>query len=207
MVKTGLAANDSRSESNGVGALPASPVGRGRSPLGKDELIARAKRIAMVLSDNDGVLTDNTVFVSEVGEELKQYSFRDGMGVERLRNAGVQTAIVTREKSAIVRRRAEKLQLPFVWEGVRDKREHLQKILVEARLGADQLAYIGDDVNDLGILAAVGEVGLTGAPSDAEPEVAGAVHLHGGRCGGYGALREFAEAILRLRTSPQGGRS
>lgn len=167
--------------------------------LPASELSARAKRIALVLADNDGVLTDGTVFVSEVGEELKQYSLRDGMGVERLRNAGVQTAIVTREKSAIVRRRAEKLQLPFVWEGVRDKREHLQKILVEARLGVDQLAYIGDDVNDLGILEAIAPAGLTAAPADAMSIVRDSVHYVCEAPGGRGAFRDFAEWILRLR--------
>ena len=172
-----------------------------KTGLPHDELIARAKRIAMVLSDNDGVLTDNTVFVSEVGEELKQYSLRDGMGVERLRHAGVQTAIVTREKSAIVRRRAEKLQLPFVWEGVRDKREHLQKILVEARLGVDQLAYIGDDVNDLEIIEAIAPAGLTAAPADAFANVRGAVHYVCEAPGGRGAFRDFAEWILSLRTA------
>ena len=198
MVKTGLD-RDARSESHGEGILPASPVGRGRSPLGINELVARARRVALVLADNDGVLTDGTVFVSEVGEELKQYSLRDGMGVERLRNAGVQTAIVTREKSAIVRRRAEKLQLPFVWEGVRDKREHLQKILVEARLGVDQLAYIGDDVNDLGILEAIAPAGLTAAPADAMSIVRDSVHYVCEAPGGRGAFRDFAEWILRLR--------
>ena len=171
-----------------------------KTSLPMDELIARAKRVALVLADNDGVLTDGTVFVSEVGEELKQYSLRDGMGVERLRHAGVGTAIVTRESSAIVRRRAEKLQLPFVWEGVRDKREHLQKILVEARLGADQVAYIGDDVNDLGIIEAIAPAGLTAAPADAMPQVREAVHYVCEAPGGRGAFRDFAEWILRLRT-------
>ncbi len=167
--------------------------------LPHDELVARAKRLALVLSDNDGVLTDATVFVSEVGEEYKQYSFRDGMGVERLRTAGVETAIVTREQSAIVRRRAEKLKLPFVFEGLRDKREHLPKILVEARLGVDQLAYIGDDVNDLGIIEAIAPAGLTAAPADAMPEVREAVHYVCEAPGGRGAFRDFAEWILRLR--------
>jgi 3-deoxy-D-manno-octulosonate 8-phosphate phosphatase (KDO 8-P phosphatase) len=167
--------------------------------LPHDELVARAKRVRLVLTDNDGVLTDNTVFVSEVGEELKQYSFRDGMGVERLRNQDVQTAIVTRESSAIVRRRAEKLQLPWVFEGVRDKREHLQKIMLEARLGVDQLAYIGDDVNDLGIIEAIAPAGLTAAPADAMPIVREAVHYVCEAPGGRGAFRDFAEWILRLR--------
>jgi 3-deoxy-D-manno-octulosonate 8-phosphate phosphatase (KDO 8-P phosphatase) len=163
------------------------------------ELVARAKRLALVLSDNDGVLTDGTVFVSEVGEEYKQYSLRDGMGVERLRHAEISTAIVTREKNAIVRRRAEKLELPHVWQGVRDKREHLPKILVETRLGVDQIAYIGDDVNDLGIIEAIASAGLTGAPADAMPNVRESVHYVCEAPGGRGAFREFAEWLLRLR--------
>jgi 3-deoxy-D-manno-octulosonate 8-phosphate phosphatase (KDO 8-P phosphatase) len=164
------------------------------------ELVARARRIAMVLADNDGVLTDGTVFVSEVGEEMKQYSLRDGMGVERLRHAEIATAIVTREKNAIVRRRAEKLELPHVWQGIRDKREHLPKILADARLGIEQLAYIGDDVNDLGIIEAIGPSGLTAAPADAMPQVKAAVHYVCEAPGGRGAFRDFAEWILRLRT-------
>jgi 3-deoxy-D-manno-octulosonate 8-phosphate phosphatase (KDO 8-P phosphatase) len=164
------------------------------------ELVARARRIAMVLCDNDGVLTDGTVFVSEVGEEMKQYSLRDGMGVERLRNHEIQTAIVTREKNAIVRRRAEKLELPHVWQGIRDKRDHLAKILIEARLGVDQLAYIGDDVNDLGIIDAIGGSGLTACPADAMPQVKEAVHYVCEAPGGRGAFRDLAEWILRLRT-------
>jgi 3-deoxy-D-manno-octulosonate 8-phosphate phosphatase (KDO 8-P phosphatase) len=174
--------------------------------LSDAELAARAARIRLVLTDCDGVLTDAGVYVSERGEELKRFSLRDGMGVERLREAGIATAIVTRERSPIVARRAEKLGIQL-YEGVRDKRAALPQILADTGVSPDSVAYLGDDVNDLGIIAAVGEAGLTGAPSDAEPEVAAAVHLHGGRCGGYGALREFAETILRLRAPARGGRS
>lgn len=163
------------------------------------ELVARARRIAMVLCDNDGVLTDGTVFVSEVGEEFKQYSLRDGMGVERLRGHDIQTAIVTREKNAIVRRRAEKLELPHVWQGIRDKREHLSTILRDARLGVDQIAYIGDDVNDLGIMDAIAGSGLIAAPADAMPAVKEVVHYVCEAPGGRGAFRDLAEWILRLR--------
>jgi len=73
--------------------------------------MVKADRIALVITDNDGVLTDGTVYVSERGEEMKQYSVRDGMGVERLRRAGIATAVVTRESSALIARRAEKLEL------------------------------------------------------------------------------------------------
>ena len=161
------------------------------------EVALRAARIALVLCDNDGVLTDGRVLVSERGEELKAYSLRDGMGVERLRGAGIATAIVTRERSAFAVRRAEKLGLPHVWTGVLDKRAHLARVLEETHLRVEQIAYIGDDVNDLGIIDAVGARGLTAAPADAMPEVADAVHLVCRAPGGHGAFRELAEWILR----------
>ncbi len=115
------------------------------------EIGRRAARIAMVLTDNDGVLTDGRVWLSPGGEEMLAYSRRDGMGVQRLRERGVATAIVTREQSAIVLRRAEKLELPHVWLGVREKRAYLARILAETGLQVEQLAYIGDDVNDLSL--------------------------------------------------------
>jgi 3-deoxy-D-manno-octulosonate 8-phosphate phosphatase (KDO 8-P phosphatase) len=170
------------------------------------EISVRAARCALVLCDNDGVLTDGTVLVSERGEELKRYSLRDGMGVERLRDAGVATAIVTRETSAIARRRGEKLALPFVWTGVADKAAFLGRVLDEAGLTTAQLAYIGDDVNDLGIIEAIRDVGLTAAPADAMPEVRTAVHMVCRNPGGGGAFRELAEWILTHRGAvPTGG--
>ncbi len=171
--------------------------------LTEAEAARRAAAVKLVVCDNDGVLTDGTVFVSERGEELKQYSLRDGMGVERLRDKGVATGILTRERSAIVQRRAEKLMLPHVWIGVADKRAHLHRILEEARVAIGEVAYIGDDVNDLGIIDAIGEAGLTCAPADAMVEVQRAVHLVCRQPGGRGAFRELAEFIVRHQ--PEGG--
>lgn len=162
-------------------------------------LVRRAARVAMVLCDNDGVLTDGTVWVSSRGEEMVAFSRRDGMGVQLLRERGVATAIVTREDSAIVRRRAEKLELPHLWLGVRDKRAHLGRILDETGLRADQLAYVGDDVNDLELMMTVGAEGLTAAPADAIPEIRRAAHYVCEAAGGRGAFREVAEWLLRLR--------
>jgi 3-deoxy-D-manno-octulosonate 8-phosphate phosphatase (KDO 8-P phosphatase) len=173
--------------------------------LATGELVGRAARIALVLCDNDGVLTDGTVWVSGRGEEMMVYSRRDGMGVQRLRERGVATAIVTREQSAIVRRRAEKLELPHLWLGVRDKRAHLARVLAETGLRGDQLACIGDDVNDLDLIAAIGEAGLTAAPADAIPEVKRAVHYVCDAAGGRGAFREVAEWLLRLRDAAASG--
>ncbi len=171
----------------------------GTRALSTEQLVGRAQRVRLVLTDCDGVLTDGTVYVSEHGEALKRFSLRDGMGVERLREAGIETAIVTRERSPIVARRAEKLRLPHLFEGVLDKAAELARILAAAGCGPDEVAYIGDDVNDLGILGEVGREGLTAAPFDALETVADAVHHVCRARGGEGAFREFAEWILRLR--------
>lgn len=168
--------------------------------LSQDEARARARRLRLVLSDVDGVLTDAGVYYSEAGEALKRFSLRDGMGVERLREAGVETAFLTRERSPIVERRVEKLKLARSWHGVRDKRAALEAILGETGLTLEQLGYIGDDVNDLGIIQAIAERGLTAAPADGMPEVKDAVAYVASERGGHGAFRDFAEWILRMRT-------
>ena len=169
------------------------------SALPTRDLVARAGRLRLVLTDCDGVLTDGAVFVSEHGEALLRFSRRDGLGVERLREAGIETAIVTRERSPIAARRAEKLGLRLHFEGVLDKAAELPRVLSEAGCRADEVAYIGDDLNDLGLLYAVARGGLTAAPFDAFEPVAAAVHHLCRARGGEGAFREFAEWILRLR--------
>ena len=165
---------------------------------------ARAARLRVVITDNDGVLTDGRVYVSAAGEQLKAYSVRDGMGVERLRAAGLATGVLTREAPALIAPRAHKLALTYVWTGVRDKRAQLATILAETGAAIEQLAYLGDDVNDLELLAAIGEHGLTAAPADAMPEVRDAVHYLSDATGGRGAFREFAEWLLRLRNNTGG---
>jgi len=182
-----------------VTGLRLAPPGWGTRALSAEQLVARARQVRLVLTDCDGVLTDGTVYVGEHGEALKRFSLRDGMGVERLREAGIETAIVTRERSPIVARRAEKLRLPHLFEGVLDKAAELPRILAASGRGRHEVAYIGDDLNDLGILGEVGREGLTASPFDALEPVANAVHHVCRARGGEGAFREFAEWILRLR--------
>jgi 3-deoxy-D-manno-octulosonate 8-phosphate phosphatase (KDO 8-P phosphatase) len=170
------------------------------TPACPADAAARAERIALVVTDNDGVLTDGTVYVSATGEAMKAYSVRDGMGVERLRDRGIATAILTREPPALVAPRAHKLEVRL-WTGVRNKRAHLPRVLDEAGVTLDQLAYIGDDLNDLDIIEAIGGVGLTAAPGDAMPRVRDCVHYVCDAPGGRGAFREFAEWLLGLRTA------
>lgn len=151
----------------------------------------------MVLTDCDGVLTDTGVYYSDRGEELKRFSIRDGMGFERLSKAGIAAAIVTGERSGSVARRAEKLA-SRAFLGVADKAAHLDAVLREMGASIDEVAYIGDDVNDLGVMARVAERGLCGAPADAVPEARSAAHHVTGARGGQGAFRDFAEWILLL---------
>jgi 3-deoxy-D-manno-octulosonate 8-phosphate phosphatase (KDO 8-P phosphatase) len=165
---------------------------------------ARAARLRVVITDNDGVLTDGRVYVSAAGEQLKAYSVRDGMGVERLAASGIATGVLTREAPALIAPRAHKLALAHVWTGVRDKRAHLAQILADTGAELAELAYVGDDFNDLELLELVGERGLTAAPGDAMPEVRQIVHYVSDAPGGRGAFREVAEWLLRLRPSSGG---
>ncbi len=167
--------------------------------LSAEQLGSRARNIRLVVSDVDGVLTPAQVYYSERGEELKRFSLRDGMGTELLRQAGIETAYFSRESCPIAHRRASKLALRHVWMGVQDKALKLPELLKDARFRLDEVAYIGDDVNDVGAMQLVEEVGLVGAPSDAVPAVARIVHMLTQSRGGEGAFRDFADWILSLR--------
>lgn len=157
----------------------------------------KARRIQLVLTDCDGVLTDGTVYYSERGEEMKRFSIRDGMGVERLRRLGrVEVGIVSGEESMPLQWRAEKLHIVELHLGIRDKPAVLQEILQRRGLQPEQVAYIGDDTNDVEVMR---YVGLSACPADATrfaKEVADYVCT--GK-GGEGAFRDFAELIIAAK--------
>ena len=164
--------------------------------LSAAHLRLRAAAVRLVVSDVDGVLTDAGVYYSAEGEALKRFSMRDGMGVELLRDAGIVTALLTREESPIVARRAQKLKIDCVWSGQRDKREALPRLIQALGYELRAVAYIGDDVNDLPALGFVAEAGLAVCPADAVPAVAHAVHFVTSARGGHGAFRELCDLIL-----------
>jgi 3-deoxy-D-manno-octulosonate 8-phosphate phosphatase (KDO 8-P phosphatase) len=161
------------------------------------DFAALARRLKLVLTDCDGVLTDGGVYYSERGEELKRFNIRDGMGVERLRTlAGIETGIITGEFSPSVSRRAEKLRITECHLGAKDKTAVVRSILQRLDLSSEEVAYLGDDVNDLPAFAVVG---LTACPGDALDEVKAAAHVILQQPGGYGAFREFVEIVLKAR--------
>ena len=165
--------------------------------MSENQLRTSAARIRLLLTDVDGVLTDNGVFYGESGEVMKRFSIRDGMGVERLRKlADIDTGIITGETSPSVARRAEKLRIIELHLGIKDKLARVQELMQRLQLQWDQLAYIGDDVNDLEVME---KVGIAACPADAMPQVSAIVHYHCSVRGGYGAFREFAEWLIELK--------
>ena len=165
------------------------------------ELQKRAGEIKLVISDNDGVLTDTGVYYSDRGEEMKRYSIRDGMGVERLRNIGIDTCIMTGEVSPSLKKRAEKLGMKRLYLGVKDKLSMVETVLADTGFHQCELAYIGDDVNDSAIMEVIAREGLTGCPRDATIFVEHCSHYRTQADGGYGAFRDFAEWLIALRNS------
>ena len=154
----------------------------------------KAAKIKLLLTDCDGVLTDAGVYYSANGEELKKFSLRDGMGVERLRTiCQIPTGIITGENSAIVAKRAEKLQITMLHLGIKNKKEVVEKIVAAHNILLEQIAYIGDDVNDLEVLQMVG---LRACPNDAMDIIKENVDYVCALDGGKGAFREFAELII-----------
>lgn len=151
------------------------------------------KRIRLFATDVDGVLTDAGMYYSESGDEWKKFDTRDGMGIKLLQRAGLITALITMEQTKLVSRRGEKLAIPEIHQGVTDKLTVLRKIVARYSLTLRDVAYIGDDVNDLEALKAVG---FSASPADGLPPIRAAVHYVCRKKGGEGAVREVADLIL-----------
>ena len=161
-----------------------------------ERLRTKARKIKLVITDIDGVWTDAKMYYTADGELMKAFSTYDGMGTYLLHKAGIPTAIVTGENSAPVAARAKKLKLNEVFLGVKDKLVVFEELLDKYNLLPDQVAFIGDDINDYTVMQVAG---LTASPSSTpafhilEPDVL----LE--RAGGDGAFREFADLILAAR--------
>ena len=162
----------------------------------KKTLLARLKKIKLLATDVDGVLTDAGMYYSEHGDELKKFNTRDGMGLVLLRYAGVRLAIVTSEDTKIVERRAAKLRITDLLQGARDKVTALETIMKRHGLSWEEVAYIGDDVNDLAVLK---RAGFAASPADGTEANRKAAHYVTKKRGGEGCVREVCEMILEAR--------
>lgn len=149
--------------------------------------------VKLFLSDVDGTLTDGNTYYSEKGEELKCFNHKDGRGVHLLKEAGIKFGLITGEKSLIVIARAKKLKADYCFVGIDNKIEVIKRLLDELKINSSDLAYIGDDTNDL---EAILFAGFSFAPADSHKEVLDAAKIICKRNGGDGAFREAVDFIL-----------
>jgi YrbI family 3-deoxy-D-manno-octulosonate 8-phosphate phosphatase len=162
-----------------------------RKILGK-----KCSQIKLVITDVDGVLTDGGMYYSKNGEILKKFNTRDGMAVELLRNNKIPVVIITGEKSQIVLSRAKKLLIKDVFIGIKKKELLLPKICKKYKIKEDNIAYIGDDINDLKILQ---QVGFSASPKDGMSVIKKKSNYVCKVKGGEGVLREVADMIISFK--------
>ena len=165
-------------------------------PITKD-IEAHFARVKLLALDVDGVLTDGGLYYSNSGEELKKFNVKDGQGIKLVMQSGVKVAIISANNSAATLHRAKKLGIERAFIGIENKLATLEKICQELNLSLDRVAYVGDDLNDLPVLQAVG-CPITVA--DAIPEnKASAVYVTELK-GGQGCVREICNLLLQVRT-------
>lgn len=150
--------------------------------------------IRLLVLDVDGTMTDGGVYYDATGNELKKFSIKDGAGLVLAHAAGMQVMICTGRECEAVRRRAADLKVEYVYQNVHDKASFLRDFLSEHGFAPEEVAYCGDDLNDL---AAMALCGFVGCPADAAPEVLAYADHRCPQKGGEGAVRGLVEAILR----------
>ena len=161
--------------------------------MNNKQLQAKCKKIKLVITDVDGVLTDGGMYYSEKGELLKKFNTKDGMGVELLHKASIKTIFLTGEDSKIAKIRAKKVNADDCHINIKQKEKIFSDICKKFNVKSSNVAYIGDDVNDLKIM---NRVGLTACPSDAQEQIKLISDLKCKKEGGKGVFREFANVIL-----------
>ena len=165
-----------------------------------DAIIAKAKKIKLLILDVDGVMTDNRLVYSDDGIESKSFYTRDGHGMVMLQKSNVEIGIITGRKSQLVSNRMSDLKVKHVYQGVPDKLPTFLKLVEELDINLEEIAYIGDDILDLPILM---RIGLAITPSDGDDEVKARVDYISKFEGGKGCVREVCEIIMRSQGSWQ----
>lgn len=156
----------------------------------------RLSEIEMLLLDVDGVLTDGRITYTDSGEQIKQFNVKDGLGIRLLMMSGVDVGIVTARKSGALVHRCNDLGIDLLFDGVKDKLAALKTISEKTGIDFSHMAYAGDDLIDLPVMTCVGTAFCV---ADAVPEVKSHAHIVTRNKGGYGAVREICEQILKAK--------
>ena len=162
----------------------------------KKLLLSKIKKIEVLLTDVDCVLTDCGMYYDKRGDSMKKFHTRDGMAVTLLRKKRIPTIIVTKEKTIIVRKWAKRMKVYKTYDGIVDKVSILSKICKTFNVKSEQVAYIGDDVNDLELLKSVG---FSAVPNDAISEAKIIADYICKTNGGNGVLREIADLVISAK--------
>jgi len=163
-----------------------------------EELLARMRRLKLMIFDVDGVLTDGTLYYSETGAELKAFNAKDGHGLKMLKESGVEIAILSARRSRAVDLRAAELGITFVEQGAGDKAKAFDELLARAHASAEATGYMGDDLVDLPVLT---RCGFAASVPEAPEVVRQRVHHVTQAPGGRGAAREVCELIMRAQNT------
>ena len=156
----------------------------------------RASRVKLMIFDVDGVLTDGGLLFTAEGDTMKAFNSMDGHGMKLLRQAGIETAIITGRKSGIVAARAKEMHITHVYQGIDNKPQAFADLLEATGMSADECGYMGDDWVDLGVML---KVGFAAAPANSHPEVIARAHWVSEARGGHGAAREVCDTLLRAQ--------
>jgi YrbI family 3-deoxy-D-manno-octulosonate 8-phosphate phosphatase len=156
----------------------------------------KCKNIRLLIVDVDGVLTDGGRYYSKNGEELKKFHTRDGMGINNLLRQKIKTVILTKDKSSITRKWAKEMNIDHVYEGFKEKEQALEDICKKYRIELKNIAFIGDDINDIEVLKIVG---FSVVPNDAAFQTKKIAHYVCKTGGGKGCVRELTDLILLVK--------
>ena len=160
------------------------------------DIIEKARHIALAVFDVDGVLTDGGLILGEDGAEFKIFHVRDGQGLVMLRDSGCRVAVITARQSKVVAERMNSLGIEHVYQGQNDKGRALVSLMEKLELSSRQTAYVGDDLLDL---PAMKRAGLAIAVADAHPAIKTQAHWVTSGRGGHGAVREVCEIIMEAQ--------
>lgn len=164
--------------------------------LNREQALIAASELKLLVSDIDGILTDGSLWFGNQGDELKAFNIQDGLGIKLLRDAGIDTCLITGRRSELVLRRAKELGITRIVQGREDKATALRELCAELDMEPAQVAYIGDDLPDLGAIRLAG-LGVTVA--DGHRFVAQHCDWQTQAGGGRGAIRELCEFILEAK--------
>ncbi len=155
----------------------------------------QSSKVKLFLTDVDGVLTDGGMYYTENGDELKKFCVYDGMGLQIIQNSGIKTGIITSENRALNQRRAGKLGLNFVYQGVKDKLKLVNELCEKLDISLKEVAYVGDDINDLDLLQ---NVGWPACPANAMESIKSVPNIKQLETeGGKGAVREYINYLIK----------